>query len=261
LSEIDAIKKYGYHNYFDDQRFGSFDPRHGFIAEKILMKHYNGALKIYLTHILPEDSKEEKLRKRTLFENWGNWQFCLETAKSRFEKTSFEYLIKEPKGVIPVLQKIPQAEMSIFFSAYQSYLWNEILRRVIKSLSKDSLRACKGIAGDYLFYIRLGDRDYEYLANLHIPTPASNTKMPDDLTGIFYSEVLSDNELKASLFNIRKIRQAFFKGTDRKALITPGDLSFDYSADEIYPGKKKLTLKFFLPRGSYGTTLVKRWFN
>ncbi len=151
--------------------------------------------------------------------------------------------------------------MSIFFSAYQSYLWNEILRRVINSIGNDSPSAYKGIAGDYLFYSRLDDKDYEYLSKLHIPTPASSVKMPDTLIKTLYSEVLLDTNLKASLFNIRKIRQAFFKGADRKAIIIPEDLSFDYSEDEIYRGKKKLTLKFFLPRGSYGTMLVKRLFN
>ena len=260
LSEIESVKKYGYPNYFDDQRFGSFDPKQGFIAEKIMMKHYNGALKIYLTHIRPEDKKEEKERKRFFFENWSKWQLCLGMAKSGFEKMSFEYLMREPKGFIPILQKISHEEMSTFFSAYQSHLWNELLRRIIKSECEGSLNIYKGVAGNYLFYNRLNAEHYEYLSSLYIPTPASNVRMPDPLTETLYSEVLKDNNLKTSMFNIRKIRQAFFKGTERKAIILPEDLSFDYSEDEIYHGQKKLTLKFFLPRGCFGTMLIKRLF-
>ncbi|MDD5066433.1 MAG: tRNA pseudouridine(13) synthase TruD, partial [bacterium] len=42
---------YGYPNYFDDQRFGSYDAVQGFLGEKVIRKHYNGALKIYLTAV------------------------------------------------------------------------------------------------------------------------------------------------------------------------------------------------------------------
>lgn len=261
LYEIDRVKNDGYPNYFDDQRFGSFDPRQGFLAEKILRKHDNGALKIYFTHIRPEDSKEEKEHKRFLFENWGNWQVCLERAKSGFEKESFGYLKKNPKDFIVILQKIPHEEMSFFFSAYQSYLWNELLRRTVRSISKHALKVYKGTAGDYLFYERLEDEHKEYLERLDIPTSASNIKMPDVLTDTLYSEVLGDNKVRPPMFNIRRIRQTFFKSSERKAVIIPGELSSDSSEDEIYQDKRKLTLRFFLPRGCYGTMLIKRLFS
>lgn len=90
--------------------------------------------------------------------------------------------------------------------------------------------------------------------------PASNIRMPDDFTKNLFSEVLKENNLKSPMFNIRKLRQAFFKGIERKAIVTPEDLVVDYAEDEIYQGKKKLTLKFFLPRGCYGTMFIKRLF-
>lgn len=261
LHEIDKVRNDGYPNYFDDQRFGSFDPRQGFLAERILKKHYNGALKIYFTHIRPEDSKEEKDHKRFLFENWGNWQVCLEQAKSRFEKEAFGYLKKNPKDFTMILQKIPHEEMSLFFSAYQSYLWNELLRRIVKSISKDTLKVYRGTAGDYLFYQRLDDEHKEYLEKLDIPTPASNIRMSDALTEILYSEILKDHAVRPPMFNIRKIRQTFFRGSERRSIIIPGELLVDSSEDEIYQNKRKLILKFFLPRGCYGTMLIKRLFS
>ena len=69
--------------------------------------------------------------------------------------------------------------------------------------------------------------------------------MPDTYTETFYSEVLKENDLKSPMFNIRKIRQAFFKGIERNAVVIPEELSVDYSDDEIYQGKKKLVLDFF----------------
>ena len=77
--------------------------------------------------------------------------------------------------------------------------------------------------------------------------PASNIRMPDTFTETFYSEVLKENDIKSPMFNIRKIRQAFFKGIERKAVVIPEELSVDYSDDEIYTGREKLVLRFFCP--------------
>ena len=316
LNEIECVKKDGYPNYFDDQRFGSFDGRQGFVAEKIIKKHYNGALKIYFSRIHPEDSKDEKEHRKFIYENWGNWQACITRATSRFEKEAFSYLEKHPKGFVPILQRISHEEMVLFFSAYQSHLWNEVLRKIIRSVSGDSsmlgnskpmtsplkrgdfvvsaqsndegvcknafntppapltrgelvsrcqrqpdLKISKGIAGDYVFYTRLEDRSKAYLSRLVIPMPASNIRMPDTFTETLYSEVLKGNDLKSPMFNMKKIRQAFFKGIERNAVVIPEELSVDHSDDEIYQGKKKLVLDFFLPRGCFGTIFIKRVFS
>lgn len=306
LRGIDRVKQDGCPNYFDDQRFGSFDARQGFVAEKILKKHYNGALKILFSRIHPEDSKEEKEHRKFFGENWGNWQACLKGATSKFEKEAFAYLEKNPKGFIPILQRISHEEMVLFFSAYQSHLWNEVLRKIIRTIGNDNfmvgnsnsfnssplmgevrwgcrekndhpslpppikggeisqrrpdLKISKGIAGDYLFCAQLDDKKKAYLNGLVIPMPASNIRMPDTFTEGLYSEVLEENNLKPPMFNIRKLRQAFFKGIERRAIVIPEDLSVDYAEDEIYQGKKKLILKFFLPRGCYGTMFIKRVF-
>lgn len=261
VNELEYVKREGYPNYFDDQRFGSFDDRQGFIAEKIVRGHYNGALKIYFTRFHPADSKEEKEHKKLLDETWGDWSLCLKAAKTSFEREAFEYLTKNPKGFIPILQRIHYEEMSIFFSAYQSHLWNTLLRKVIESVAKDAVRTHKGMIENYSFYKQLDTECFNYLQGLSIPTPASNTRMPDTLTESRYSALLTNHEIKPAWFNIKSIRQAFFKCVERKAIVFPGDLSAEQASDEIYCGKKKLILRFFLPRGSFGTMLIKRLFS
>ncbi len=309
LREIERVRLDGYPNYFDDQRFGSFDSRQGFIAEKILKKHYNGALKLYFSGIHPEDSKEEKEHRKFFFENWGNWKECLKGASGKFEREAFRYLDKHPSGFVPILQRISHEKMVLFFSAFQSHLWNELLRKIVLAvigndtayqrfkssggemspavqhntappgehgeesdlalekgwhgqtcLSVPGLKTSKGIAGDYLFYMQIGSEEKAYLSNLVIPMPASNIKMPDAFTKTIYSEVLRGNGVKSAQFNIRKLRQAFFKGIERRAVVTPEDLLVESEKDEVYQGKKKLILRFALPRGCYGTMFIKRLF-
>lgn len=261
LDGIEGVKKDGYPNYFDDQRFGSFDARQGFVAEKVIKKHYNGALKVYFSRIHPEDSKDEKERRKFLYENWGNWQACLTRATDRFGKEAFSYLEKHPDAFVPVLQRISHEEMVLFFSAYQSHLWNEVLRKIIQSVVNHDLKVSRGIAGNYLFYAHLDKKNKEYLSRLVIPMPASSIRMSDTLTETLYSEVLRENGLRSPMFNIKKIRQAFFKGIERNVVVIPEELSVAYADDEIYQGKKKLVLDFFLPRGCFGTMFIKRIFS
>ncbi len=258
---LEKIKEQGFINYFDDQRFGSYDPKQGFIGEKILKGHLNGALKIYLTHVYPEDKKEEKERKRFFFENWSNWELCLSRAKTNFEKMAFTHLISKGKEFLTLLRKIPKEEMSLFFSAYQSYIWNELVRRLIeKQVDRDNLLVHRGIAGEYIFVMDADRKLIEYLKNTKVPTPSSKAKMPDDTTDRIYREILNEREITPSKFNLREIRHAFFKSVERAVLVIPESFMYRFENDEIYEGKKKLILAFILPRGSYATMLIKRIF-
>lgn len=261
FAPLESIKKMGFVNYFDDQRFGSFDPKQGFIGEKIIREHYNGALKIYLTHVYPEDTKEAKERKKYLFEHWGNWEECLKVAKAQMEKIAFKLLIENSKAYLNVLRKISKEDMSMFFAAYQSFLWNETVRRLLLSLiSKNNILIHRGIAGDYVFFNEIDRKNWQYLESLAIPTASSKVKMPDKIVEKFYHEILYERGVKPSMFNLRKLRQAFFKSVDRRVLVKPEQFEYKIEDDDIYKGKRKLFLQFILPRGSYATMLIKRIF-
>ncbi len=258
IREIEIVREYGYPNYFDDQRFGSFSKEQGFIAEKILKRHYNGAVKIYLTAIHPEDRKEEKDRKRFFFENWGNWDECLKKAKTSFEKRAFSFLMKKGgKPFLRIIQSIPKDELSLFFSAFQSYIWNKVAERMV-IIYGDELLSYRGNYWDYIFYRRC--HSFQYLTELLIPTASHKTEMPDELTAEIYNNILKEMDLRPSMFNLKKIRSAFFSSTQRPLVVTPWLKDYAVRDDKLYQGKKLLYLNFELPRGSYGTMFIKRIF-
>lgn len=250
----------GYPNYFDDQRFGSFDARQGFFAEKILKNHLSGALKIYLTLTRPEDKEGEKERKEYFIANWKNWKLCRERASSKFEKITFDFLEKNPNAFLGVLKKIPPDEISFYFAAYQSYIWNETLRGIIGSIGGEAADSYPGVAGNYLFYGELEEKGLKYLRGLELPMLGAKAKMPDALSADIYSRVLENNGIAPAMFNKIKLREAFFKSFPRPAVVKPQKLFFDIENDEIYESKQKLCLNFALPRGSYATMFVKRAF-
>jgi len=130
---VGEVLRHGYPNYFDDQRFGPFDSRQGFLADKALRQEFNGALKVYLTGVYPKEKGQGRRRKEFFFAHWKEWQLCLKQAKTRTEKEAFGYLCVNPSGFLRLLQRIPGEELSFLFTSYQSYLWNEMLRRLMLS--------------------------------------------------------------------------------------------------------------------------------
>jgi tRNA pseudouridine13 synthase len=141
----------GVPNYFDDQRFRSYDPERGFFAEKILRRHWNGALQVFLTSTAPGMYGPEKIRRRELFERWKDWPACLELAHGREEKEIFELLVAQPKDQVRALHKLPQEEIAMRYSSFQSHLWNELLRAVVRNTVGEPA-AVPGIEGDYLYW-------------------------------------------------------------------------------------------------------------
>lgn len=255
---IDEVKKSGFPNFFDDQRFRSYDPERGFFAEKIIQRHWNGALQVYLTSAGPDLSRRERERKEALFKNWKDWHTCLSYAQEPLEKRIFSYLSGHPKDFAQALHQIPQEEVSMLFAAFQSHLWNEVLRRVIK-LKVRELVEIKGAAGSYFFWRNIEEKAFFYLNNLEIPTSAVKMDFPDDITRSLYEKVLKERGLKPASFRTKALRKVYFRSFRRKAVIIPDDIRIvNKGEDEFHPTEKKITISFFLPRGSYGTMLIKR---
>lgn len=255
---VDEVRGFGYPNYYDNQRFGSMDRQMGLMAERLLKRHYNGSLQIYLTGIYPEEKREARERKLFFREHWGDWATCLARAKTTMESRIFSLLAGKPRAYIEALQMIPGEELSLLFSAYQSFLFNELLRRVLQDLGLE-LVAVPGAAGPYLFYRRLERKELAYLKSLSLPLAASRMEFPDALSERLFAAILEERGIKRSSFNLRKVRQAFFKSTPREAIVFPGDFCLQPAEpDDLYPGRQKIRLFFKLPRGSYGTMLIKR---
>jgi tRNA pseudouridine13 synthase len=252
------VKRTGFPNFFDDQRYRSYDPERGFFAEKVLRRHWNGALQVFLTSAGPDDSKRERDRKAALFKNWRDWPLLLILADGPLEKGIFGFLNGHPGDAARALHHIPEEEVSMQYAAYQAHLWNELLRRLVK-LKVTNPRETPGREGGYLFWENIGADAFSYLGGLEIPTAAARMNFQDDLTRSLFNDILKENGLTPGSFRTKALRRVYFRSFQRKALVIPQDLqTAGLASDELHPGRKKWALSFFLPRGSYGTMLVKR---
>jgi tRNA pseudouridine13 synthase len=255
---LQEVGQSGFPNYFDDQRFRGYDPGRGFFAEKALKRHWNGALQAFLTSVRDDDGKREKERKKALFESWKDWPACQGMAKDPTEKRIFRYLVEHPKNSVEALHLIPPEEISMQYAAFQSHLWNEVLRRLIRQ-KVEQVEKVGGKEGDYLFWKNIQGEARRHLLGLEIPTAAVRMEWTDDLTRSIYEHILMERGLRPGSFRTKALHRAYFRSVLRRAVVFPDDLRAGKSAeDELHPGRKKLTLSFLLPRGAYGTMLIKR---
>jgi len=283
LRRLDEIDCYGVPNFFDDQRFGSIMKTDEILAERIIRKHYKGALKLYFTTIGPGDKKEEKQRRKTIEELWGNWQAIAPLCKTKAERDIIKILIEgdSKSQLLKAINVIPKEELSMHFSAYQSFLWNLCLEQILQKHVKKPFKV-KGKIMDYIFYKELDEGALKKLKNMQIPTVSYKIPGSPEVVGVV-KDILLQRGLKPSDFNLTKIRKSFFKSFLRPAIIFPawgppdtgtfrlsgdltaGDLTAGrfvchepvFEADDIYPGFLKLHLNFTLPSGSFATILIK----
>ena len=214
MADVETLCTQGYPNYFDDQRFGSFDPLYGFFAEKVLKNQFNGALKIYLA-----------AGNEFFLAHWKEWETCLLGARTAIEKEAFRFLCAHRNGFLEVLKKIPREKYLIFVSAYQSYLWNEMLREIITARVGVGKKTYPGVAGDYIFYTSLDEETAAYFNGRMLALPGRKPGYIDAADKQLYYKILQARGITPSMFNKVKLRQVIFNSFLRQMIARPSTIA------------------------------------
>jgi len=247
----DRVKVDGFPNYFDDQRFGSYDPERGLIAEQMLRGRWEEALAIALTAAYPGEKREAKERKQALRAAWGSWAECRALAKTAFEQRTFTLLQEHPDQFRQALATARREELEMWVSAYQSFLWNEVLRRLIGE--NPATVDIPGAAGPYRF-----GPAAPALRAMRIPLPGRGMRFPDPDVGLLLEEILRERRLRPGQLEGELLPGLPMKASPREAWVTLSSLQTEGpQPDERYGGHQKLTLRFTLPKGTYATMLIK----
>jgi tRNA pseudouridine13 synthase len=258
-SRIKQIRDNGFPNYFNDQRFGSVPNPDEFLAEKIIKKHYKGALKLYITAIHKEDKRPERERKDAIRKVWGDWKAVLALCKTKAERDIIHILTngESKQNLVAAVNAIPKEQLSMYFSAYQSFLWNISLEKLLILYIEDIVKA-KGKIMEYHFYKQLGKSRLNILQELVIPTVSYKIPNISPQVDKAVKQVLTERGLKPSDFNLKRVRKSFFKSFLRSGIVIPQNMNQElFEDDDIYPGYLKLKLKFSLPPGCFATMMIK----
>jgi len=129
------------------------------------------------------------------------------------------------KDYVGALRCLPRKLLLLFVHAYQSQLWN-----------KSAMLSSEKI----------------------LPIVGFGTEVKDEVT----NKVLKEENLKPSDFVIRELPEVSAEGSERAVWAEAKDLKIGKLAqDELFPGKFKVTLEFFLPKGSYATEFIRQSFH
>lgn len=245
----------GIPNYFDAQRFGSQTESGDFPGRRILRRDAEGALRAVLAEPLVGDPADVRAFKREAAARWGQWRTLMEIAPRPSNLRSvLTFLCDHPTDFRRALNLVTPRVLSLYLTAYQSFLWNRIAAGYLQA----QLGAPSGfveVAGEMLpLFPALAGR---LTADVAIPLP-HHRAVYDPVLAKAVEDVLRAEELTLSDLKPRILRRAYLPRGERRVVLRPTDVSASPPApDERFPGRQKITLTFALPPGSYATLVVR----
>jgi len=210
-------------NFFGLQRFGETRPLTHLVGREIVRGNFEGAVKTYLTKVFPNESKEAKEARRKLAKDW-NYAEALKYFPYglRFERTLLGHLANNENDYIGALRRLPKFLKIMFVHAYQSYIFNEFLKEVIKKKAKYS----KGQLFGY------------------------ESKIENEIE----RKILGKEKIEPKDFFIRSMPEMSSKGEKRELFINLKDFKV------VERGKGYYVVRFSLPKGCYATTVIDQLF-
>lgn len=253
---IVCVRNHGIINYFDEQRFGSARHKKGFFAKLLARTHYNGALKLLLCYPHKNEKKAERTFKQYCMEHWGHWKDCYRIAPPTYQKI-MGTLVQHPRDYRRAIKTIDRELLNLYILAYQSYLFNEIVREYIEHLDTNLIRISYTM-GTFVFFKNKipGNR----LADMQLPLLNEKSVLDDRIKPIVQT-ILNQEGITLKDLALRKMRfrGVRFKSPMRDVVILPDITEIgNPENDDRYAPHKKFTLSFDLPPGSYATLLIKR---
>jgi tRNA pseudouridine13 synthase len=259
-SNAEIVSRWGVPNYYDEQRFGSARHGKGFMGKEIFRGSRERALRLYFEPSKLDNSRIRAL-KSSVLENWYHWDLCLKDAFGEYRKL-LTYLSEHRRAFHKALGLIDRGYLVFVLNAYQSFLFNRILSEYLEDLQKEHGFAADTISysqGRFLLYRELPEALFEHLRSKNLPVPGWDSRITDPGIAEIVALVLEHEGIELKDLKVRQLSRIYINGVERSSILLPQDFSVgEAEEDELYHNKKKMTLKFFLPRGGYATLIIKR---
>lgn len=261
LRKVLPFLEEGFPNYFDLQRFGSWSRKKGFPGKALLKGEWEEVLRFYLVEVLLGDPERVRDLKERASSLWGDWKALKEILPPSNQRSVVDFLIHHPEDFKKAVNLITPRILSLWLSAYQSFLWNELLSRYLERLGQK-----EGVSHFYLelpfqrLFVPIGPFPkglWETLKSEKIPLPKRSLKLKEEWEGIF-SELLKEEGLELRDLKVKGLNRVYLGSSERPAWVIPQKIkAFKEELDELHPSKWKMRLSFKLPQGSYGTLFLQ----
>jgi tRNA pseudouridine13 synthase len=264
---VEAVRRDGLPNYFDDQRFGSLGDSGEWIAKPWCLGNWERTLWLALADPHRDDRSDDKKQKAILRDHWGRWVECKQALDRSHRRSIVTFLAdKEAAGKLIDFRgafcNLNIDLRGLYLSAFQSALWNRMLtRRLTENAAPESIIPFELKSGPACFVTSfLSPWSGSNAAPIEdeLPLPSARGKLEEGPTLDLLNAVVAEEGLEKRQLRVKYPRDSFFSKSCRKTVIAIPDLDFESTDDDLYPKRKKVRLAFDLPRGSYATIVVKR---
>lgn len=255
---LDEAARDGVPNYYDDQRFGSLGESGEFVAAAWCAGNWERALWLALADPNDHDRPRDRRRKETLREHWGRWDAAAPALEPGLGRDAAAYLADRAGDFRGAFARLPDVIRGLYLSAFQGHLWNHALARLLRGTCRPEQLVTVSLRSAAVVFPRgLDEAQRIALAAAIVPLPSARARVEGAMK-VLLDETLADLGLDLDALRIRHPGDSFFSRGFRPAMFTPRELVRDVDEDDLYAGRRKLTMRFDLPRGCYATMLVKR---
>eukprot|EP00092_Neocalanus_flemingeri_P008480 GFUD01009137.1.p1 GENE.GFUD01009137.1~~GFUD01009137.1.p1 ORF type:complete len:626 (-),score=148.89 GFUD01009137.1:126-2003(-) len=242
---LDYFSETGFLNYFGTQRFGTMGVPTHLIGIKMISSNFSEAIDLILKPRDFENNFPLKEARRVWAES-GDAQKALEILrKGRKDRTIegklFYGLSKRHKNdQVGALEEIPRQQRLLYCHAYQSYLWNMVVSKRIRTFGT---RVIKGDLvyrrkeemeseesdkqrpkEDYIEHVE--DPDKYTIHDVLIPIPGCKVKFPENEVKDWFDELLAEDDLNLDSF-VNSVKTYNLPGDYRNMVIKPWDVSWN----------------------------------
>jgi tRNA pseudouridine13 synthase len=145
------------------------------------------------------------------------------------QKSVKEYLQENKTDSVGALRRIPLRLLKLYIHAYQSYIWNKAAEKIDDAAD--------------------------------LPIIGFDTDIEDKKIKNIIDSIMGEEGITYRDFIIKGIPEISAEGGRRELYVKPTDLeTAEKDDDELNKGKYKIRLRFFLPKGSYATEVIKQIF-
>ena len=260
LRAAEELPRDGVPNYFDDQRFGSVGPSGEFIGRAWHLGDHERALWLALAEENLSDRPDDARNKAILRRSWGRWPEAKDRLGRSHIRSIVSYLVDHPEDFRGAFARVRRDLRSIYFSAYQSHLWNLMLARLIAEVTRPDQRVMRAFRASVLpIPVGLDPEQAELLDETRLPLPSSRNILPPGPMADLGHGVVAEQGLEWNDMRVKHLKDVFLSKGDRAAIFRPMEWSQSPLVDDdLYPGRRMLELCFDLPKGAYATLIVKR---
>ncbi|MDD1685765.1 tRNA pseudouridine(13) synthase TruD [Methanoregula sp.] len=263
VDTITGTVREGVPNYFGLQRFGAIRPVTHTVGEWILKGDYEQAVMTYIGLPFPSENETTRTTRQAFLDSRDPGPALKEfPVQMNYERAMLQHIYNNPGDYAGALRELPPKLLSMFVSAFQSYLFNCALSQRFD----DGHQLTEPVPGDHLVFAN-GRTDTVTAVNagaaaMHIKRGRCSIAlfMPGKemaagkggTAGPVIDALLAEHGITREDFG----RAARFVETKFEGAYRPISLRADI---ESAPEGNAVRLKFTLPPGHYATTVCREY--